>query len=233
MAIIPMCWFCTFQLISQESQDDCPHVDFECFKLALWPTLRPKFMNFWSFLTRPGDKHDENISNCSPTPKRSWPKLTILPWVSRCFNFSLDKTPNLMVFSEMSFWNEIFLCSIKTEMFTVAESLACVQALHLGDIVKSTRTNGTGEEMRERGKGERSAARFARPNRRACSQATESQVILSRKRRESQAARDFSTVLRDTCRPYVLQSRRNELKYSFNCQNRACFLRIYLSILHK
>ena len=26
-------------------------------------------MNFWSFLTRPGDKHDEKISNCSSTPK--------------------------------------------------------------------------------------------------------------------------------------------------------------------
>ena len=49
--------------ISQEAQDDCLHVDFECFKLALWPTLRQKFMNFWSFLTRPGDKHDEKISN--------------------------------------------------------------------------------------------------------------------------------------------------------------------------
>ena len=108
--------------ISQESQDDCLHMDFECFKLELWPTLRQKFMNFWSFLTCPGDKHDtEKISNCSSTPKRSWSKLTILPWVSRCFNFSHDKTPNLMVFSEISFWNEMFLCSIKTEMSTVAE----------------------------------------------------------------------------------------------------------------
>ena len=32
--------------ISQESQDDCLHADFQCFKLALWPTLRQKFMNF-------------------------------------------------------------------------------------------------------------------------------------------------------------------------------------------
>ena len=37
------------------------------------------------------------------------------------FNFSLDKTPNLMFFSEISFWNEMFLYWIKTEMFTVAE----------------------------------------------------------------------------------------------------------------
>ena len=109
--------------IPRESQDDCLHVDFECFKLELWPTLRQKFMNFWSFLTHPGDKHDaEKISNCSSTPKRSWSKLTILPWVSRCFNFSHDKTPNLIVLSEISFWNEMFFCSIKPEMFTVAES---------------------------------------------------------------------------------------------------------------
>ena len=51
--------------------------------------------------------------------------------------------------------------------------------------------------------------------------------------RESPAARDFATVLRDACRPYVLQMRRNELKYGFNCQNPAGFPRIYLSILHK
>ena len=32
--------------ISQESQDDCLYFDFALFKLALWPTLRRKFMNF-------------------------------------------------------------------------------------------------------------------------------------------------------------------------------------------
>ena len=31
--------------------------------------MRQKFMHFWSFLTRPGDKHDEGISNCSSTPQ--------------------------------------------------------------------------------------------------------------------------------------------------------------------
>ena len=92
------------------------------FKLELRPTLRQKFMNFWSFLTRPGNKHDaKKINNCSSTPKRSWSKLTILPWFSRCFNFSHDKTPNLMIFSELSFWNEMFLFSIKTEMFTESQ----------------------------------------------------------------------------------------------------------------
>ena len=54
--------------ISQESQDDCLYFDFALFKLALWPTLRRKFMNFWSFLTPPGNKHDEKISNCFSTP---------------------------------------------------------------------------------------------------------------------------------------------------------------------
>ena len=33
----------------------------------LWPTLIQKFMNFWSFLTRSGDKHDEEIRNCTST----------------------------------------------------------------------------------------------------------------------------------------------------------------------
>ena len=32
--------------ISQESQDDCLYFDFALFKLALWSTLRRKFMNF-------------------------------------------------------------------------------------------------------------------------------------------------------------------------------------------
>ena len=77
---------------------------------SLW-----SFEAFW-----PGDKHDEKISNCSSTPKLvqtldSVVSLTILP-------HSHDRTPNLMVFSEISFWNEMSLYSIKTEMFTVAES---------------------------------------------------------------------------------------------------------------
>ena len=68
----------------------------------------------------PGDKHDEKISNCSSTPKLvqtrdSIVSFTILP-------HSHGRTPNLMVFSEISFWNKMFLYSIKTEMFTVAES---------------------------------------------------------------------------------------------------------------
>ena len=45
----------------------------------------------------------------------SWSKLTILPWVSHFFNLSHDKTHNLMVYSEIPFWNEMFLCSIKKD----------------------------------------------------------------------------------------------------------------------
>ena len=60
--------------ISQESQDRDHglHVEFECFNLALWPTLTQKFMNFWSFLTHLDNKHDEKISNkiyCPSTTK--------------------------------------------------------------------------------------------------------------------------------------------------------------------
>ena len=53
-------------------------------------------------------------------------------------------------------------------------ALACEQALHLGDIVKSRRTRGTREETRKQA-GAASllarAARFSRPNMRARSQA--------------------------------------------------------------
>ena len=78
-------------------------------------TLRQKFINFWSFLTRPGDKHRVNMTKRSAIALRlpSWSKLKIF------FIFSHDKTPSLMVFREISFWNEMFLCSIKLEMFTV------------------------------------------------------------------------------------------------------------------
>ena len=63
----------------------------------------------------------------------------------------------------------------------LACELACEQALHLGDIVKSTRARGTREETdpsRLRSSLARSrAACFARPNRRACSQANKMTMI--------------------------------------------------------
>ena len=55
--------------ISQESGDGCLQADFESLKLAPWPTLRQKFMNFRSVFALPGDKHEEKISNCSSTPR--------------------------------------------------------------------------------------------------------------------------------------------------------------------
>ena len=86
-------WFCTFHWTIS-----CLHVDFEGFKLALRSTVRQN-KSFW--LSRPGDKHDEKISNCSSTPKLVQAHSTILPWLLRLFNFSYPKTPNLMVFSEI------------------------------------------------------------------------------------------------------------------------------------
>ena len=61
----------------------CLYVDCESFKLALWPALRQKFMNFWSFLTRSGDKHDKKISN-----KRAIIALRLL--VKILLNFVID-----------------------------------------------------------------------------------------------------------------------------------------------
>ena len=135
---------------SQESQDHSIHVDFESFKLALWPTLRQKFMNFWSFLTRPGNKHDEKISSL--------------------FNSQAGSSSRFCLMIPHESHN--FLLLLNHNWFS------------------------------------------------SCN------------RQESQAARDFATILQDTC-PYGLQMQRNELKYGFNCQNHACFPGMYLSILHK
>ena len=83
------------------------------FQISTMANFKQNFLDFWSFFTRPRDNdeagphvvqaHDSAVS------------LTI-------FNFSHDNTPTLMVFREISFWNEMFLCLIKTEMFTFAES---------------------------------------------------------------------------------------------------------------
>ena len=53
--------------------------------------------------------------NALQLPK--WSKLTIFSFFSRPHY----KTPNLTAFWEISFWNGMFLCWIKTEMFTVAD----------------------------------------------------------------------------------------------------------------
>ena len=64
----------------------CLHVDFERFRLQ-------KFMNFWSLLSALA------LRFCRETHD--------------FFYFSHDKTPNLMVFREILFWNEMLLCSKK------------------------------------------------------------------------------------------------------------------------
>ena len=105
--------FWCYDFVPYHGEISSLHVDFEHFKLALLPTLRQMFTNFQSFLTC----QVINMMKRSAIALRlsSWFTLAILPWFSRFFNFSRDKTPNLMVFSEISFLNGMFLCSIKWE----------------------------------------------------------------------------------------------------------------------
>ena len=94
----------------------CLHVDFRCFKLALmanFRNLRQEFMNFWSFLTCPGDKHDKGISSCSWTPRESHNFLTFLT----------TRLPISWFLGNIILkWNVSSVGWIKTEMFTDAES---------------------------------------------------------------------------------------------------------------
>ena len=93
----------------------CLHVDFRCFKLALmanFRNLRQEFMNFWSFLTCPGDKHDKGISSCSWTPRESHNFLTFLT----------TRLPISCFLGKYHFEMKCFFGWIKTEMFTDAES---------------------------------------------------------------------------------------------------------------
>ena len=61
--------------------------------------------------------------------------------------------------------------------------LACEQALHLGDIVKSTRARGMQEETPLVASPLARAARFARPNMGACSQAKMMLAVLKREKK--------------------------------------------------
>ena len=77
------------------------------FQISTMANFKQNFLDFWSFITRPRDNDEAG------------------PHVVQAhdfFNFSHDNTPTLMVFREISFWNEMFLCSLTTEMFTVAVS---------------------------------------------------------------------------------------------------------------
>ena len=95
-------------------------MDFECFIISAMANLETEVYEllikaFW--LIQAINMTKRLLFN-SP----SWSKLMILPLVSQFFNFSYNRTPNPIAFREMSFWTEKFLCWIKTEMFTVAES---------------------------------------------------------------------------------------------------------------
>ena len=61
--------------------------------------------------------------------------------------------------------------------------LACEQALHLGDIVKSTRARGMREETPFMASPLARAARFAHPNMGACSQAKMMLAVLKREKK--------------------------------------------------
>ena len=82
-----------------------------------------------------------------------------VPWEKKSF----PPHSAVQIFSSSGF--EKVSCKLKI--------VACEQALHLGDIVKSTRTRGTrtGPSRLRRSLACLRAARFAHPNRRACLQA--------------------------------------------------------------
>ena len=74
----------------------------------------------------------------------------------------------------------MFCCCLGKKLSTL---IACEQALHLGDKLKTRRARGTREETRKRGMGVGwggcpRAARFVCPNRRACSQASTLRTLL-------------------------------------------------------
>ena len=76
------------------------------FQLNLSQEDKLSSCGLWTFqITEVYELLKLSISTCS----------SILPWDSRFFffYFSHDKTPNLMVFREILFWNEMFLCSKK------------------------------------------------------------------------------------------------------------------------
>ena len=92
--------------ISQESRDDCLHMDFKCFKLELWPTLRQKFMSFRSFLTRPGDKHDAESKRSAIAfrlPSEAGPSSRFCRESQDVLTFHTTRLPVSWFFSEISF----------------------------------------------------------------------------------------------------------------------------------
>ena len=87
------------------------------FEISAMANFETGVTNFWSFLTRPGDKHDKKISNCIALQLPSCSKVTILA-IFQPFSRQ-DSQSHWFVVKLMSFRNEMFLCPIKTEIFTV------------------------------------------------------------------------------------------------------------------
>ena len=82
--------------ISQESQDHSVHVDFESFKLALWPTLRQKLWTFEAFwLIQVINMMKRLAIKYIALRLPSWSKLTILPESHDFLTFLTTRLPIL------------------------------------------------------------------------------------------------------------------------------------------
>ena len=104
-----MCWYCAFHR-SHRTIVFMWTLNIQIRAMANFDRRLWTFEAFW-------------LVHAMNTTKRSAVALRLGSRFCRESDDSLDnKTPkNLMVFSEISLWNAMFLCSIKTEMFTVAE----------------------------------------------------------------------------------------------------------------
>ena len=94
------------------------------FQISTMANFETEFMHFWSFLTRPGDKHDEGISKCTSTPLQAGPSSRFSRFCRESHDFLTFLTTRLPIswilkkhHSEMKH----FFGWIKAEMFTVFE----------------------------------------------------------------------------------------------------------------
>ena len=80
-------------------------------------------MNLWSFLTRPGDKHDEKISNGSSTPKlvQAHDSAVSLVSLTGFLTFLAIRLPISWLLVKNHSEMKCFFVK-KKEMFTIAES---------------------------------------------------------------------------------------------------------------
>ena len=82
------------------------------FQISTMANFETEFMHFWSFLTRPGDKHDEGISKCTLTPLQAGPSSRFSRFCRESHNFLTFLTTRLpisWILKKTSFWNETFL----------------------------------------------------------------------------------------------------------------------------